>query len=221
MTGSLPIPISRAHLKCPPLAGLPAAHCHEPAGDTTGGCKTHCSSLGLSFLPCLCLPVGHSLTACRCCLQAGPAGSTTFRLMQNACHLQACSLQGPCREEPRQSSGITSHTSFCGPYSSLPAWMGHSSADTCRPEAEHCCPSCTVLPTLHTKCHGTSACRKETHCEFCDSVLPDWKITLTPPCGADAPAVMNVNFDGEGQVCLAAKFCGGWNRGGLQSGSSA
>ncbi|KAK9804179.1 hypothetical protein WJX73_009336 [Symbiochloris irregularis] len=38
--------------------------------------------------------------------------------------------------------------------------------------------------------------RKETHCEFCDSELPDWKATLTPKCGADAPAVMNVNFDG-------------------------
>lgn len=40
-------------------------------------------------------------------------------------------------------------------------------------------------------------CRKETHCEFCDSTLPDWKSTLTPICGADAPAVMNVNFDGQ------------------------
>ncbi|KAL3130999.1 hypothetical protein ABBQ38_000323 [Trebouxia sp. C0009 RCD-2024] len=39
--------------------------------------------------------------------------------------------------------------------------------------------------------------RKETHCEFCDSTLPDWKSTLTPICGADAPAVMNVNFDGQ------------------------
>ena len=38
--------------------------------------------------------------------------------------------------------------------------------------------------------------RKETHCEFCDCELPDWKNTLTPQCGANAPAVMNVNFDG-------------------------
>ena len=38
--------------------------------------------------------------------------------------------------------------------------------------------------------------RRETHCEFCDRRLPDWKATLTPTCGADAPAVMNVNFDG-------------------------
>lgn len=27
-------------------------------------------------------------------------------------------------------------------------------------------------------------------------MLPDWKATLTPTCGANAPAVMNVNFDG-------------------------
>lgn len=38
--------------------------------------------------------------------------------------------------------------------------------------------------------------RKEWHCEFCDSNLPDWKQTLTPTCGSKAPAVMNVNFDG-------------------------
>ena len=38
--------------------------------------------------------------------------------------------------------------------------------------------------------------RRETHCEFCDRMLPDWKKTLTPTCGANAPAVMNVNFDG-------------------------
>ena len=38
--------------------------------------------------------------------------------------------------------------------------------------------------------------RKETHCEFCDGMLPDWKAVLTPTCGANAPAVMNVNFDG-------------------------
>jgi hypothetical protein len=38
--------------------------------------------------------------------------------------------------------------------------------------------------------------RKETHCEFCDCTLPDWKKVLTPQCGANAPAVMNVNFDG-------------------------
>lgn len=43
--------------------------------------------------------------------------------------------------------------------------------------------------------------RRETHCEFCDRRLPDWKRTLTPTCGADAPAVMNVNFDGRTYRC--------------------
>ena len=71
----------------------------------------------------------------------------------------------------------------------------------------------TLLPNLRTDCHRTSACRKETHCEFCDSVLPDWKITLTPPCGADAPAVMNVNFDGEGMPAwLPCLMVGGRGR---------
>ena len=31
-------------------------------------------------------------------------------------------------------------------------------------------------------------CSKETHCEFCDQLLPDWKATLTPPCGAQVCA---------------------------------
>lgn len=41
--------------------------------------------------------------------------------------------------------------------------------------------------------------RKETHCEFCDSVLPDWKNALSGPSdtGTHVPAVMNVNFDGK------------------------
>ena len=49
-------------------------------------------------------------------------------------------------------------------------------------------------------------CRRETHCEFCDRQLPDWKRTLTPTCGADAPAVMNVNFDGRTYRCVYASL---------------
>lgn len=52
-------------------------------------------------------------------------------------------------------------------------------------------------PRASLKPQPRCVCRKETHCEFCDSTLPDWKSTLTPVCGADAPAVMNVNFDGQ------------------------
>ncbi len=44
--------------------------------------------------------------------------------------------------------------------------------------------------------HLLHECRREVACEFCDRQLPDWKKTLTPIYGANAPAVMNVNFDG-------------------------
>lgn len=39
-------------------------------------------------------------------------------------------------------------------------------------------------------------CRRETHCDFCSAALPNWRSALTPETGADAPAVMNVTFDG-------------------------
>ncbi|KAG2441390.1 hypothetical protein HYH02_009979 [Chlamydomonas schloesseri] len=39
-------------------------------------------------------------------------------------------------------------------------------------------------------------CKKEMFCDFCAAKLPDWKHALTPPCGSQAPAVMNVNFGG-------------------------
>lgn len=60
---------------------------------------------------------------------------------------------------------------------------------------------CKCPRTAHSKCLArwqlqSAGSRKETHCEFCDARLPDWKGTLTPQCGANAPAVMNVNFDG-------------------------
>lgn len=60
---------------------------------------------------------------------------------------------------------------------------------------------CKCPRVAHPKCLArwqlqSAGTRKETHCEFCDTALPDWKGTLTPQCGANAPAVMNVNFDG-------------------------
>jgi len=33
-------------------------------------------------------------------------------------------------------------------------------------------------------------------CDFCGCDLPDWKSSLTPETGAQAPAIMNVNFGG-------------------------
>eukprot|EP00884_Botryococcus_braunii_P010561 jgi/Botrbrau1/19506/Bobra.0035s0007.1 len=61
---------------------------------------------------------------------------------------------------------------------------------------------CACPRHAHDKCLArwqlqSAGSRKETHCEFCDKELPDWKQVLTPKCGADAPAVMNVNFDGK------------------------
>lgn len=39
-------------------------------------------------------------------------------------------------------------------------------------------------------------CRRETHCEFCDTLLPDWRSCMTPASGSCAPAIMNVSFGG-------------------------
>ncbi|CAK0738761.1 hypothetical protein CVIRNUC_001089 [Coccomyxa viridis] len=72
--------------------------------------------------------------------------------------------------------------------------------DTARPDAGLVTP-CACPRQAHAQCLArwqlqSAGSRKETHCEFCDRELPDWKSTLTPQCGANAPAVMNVNFDG-------------------------
>ena len=84
---------------------------------------------------------------------------------------------------------------------------GEVAASVCRLQVDE--SAVASFPSLHAYCslHATVSrsqapdilCvyRRETHCEFCDSTLPDWKSTLTPVCGADAPAVMNVNFDGQ------------------------
>lgn len=72
--------------------------------------------------------------------------------------------------------------------------------DLPRPEACLLQP-CKCPRFAHAHCLArwqlqSAGSRKETNCEFCDGMLPDWKKALTPTCGADAPAVMNVNFDG-------------------------
>lgn len=65
---------------------------------------------------------------------------------------------------------------------------------------------CKCPRTAHKRCLArwqlqSAGTRKETHCEFCDSTLPDWKNALVPEGHAKqssmAPAVMNVNFDGK------------------------
>ena len=41
--------------------------------------------------------------------------------------------------------------------------------------------------------------REETHCRFCHSMLPDWKLVLTPPLCINHPAAptMSVTFNGK------------------------
>eukprot|EP00889_Picochlorum_renovo_P002150 jgi/Picre1/29180/NNA_004573.t1 len=62
---------------------------------------------------------------------------------------------------------------------------------------------CKCPRTAHKRCLArwqlqSAGTRRETHCEFCDTALPDWKSALTPAAAADQtpPAIMNVNFDG-------------------------
>ncbi|KAK2079885.1 hypothetical protein QBZ16_002280 [Prototheca wickerhamii] len=54
---------------------------------------------------------------------------------------------------------------------------------------------------VHPKCLArwqlqSAGTRRETRCEFCDGSLPNWKEELTPITQLEAPAIMNVNFDG-------------------------
>ncbi|KAL6769215.1 hypothetical protein ACKKBF_B17930 [Auxenochlorella protothecoides x Auxenochlorella symbiontica] len=60
---------------------------------------------------------------------------------------------------------------------------------------------CKCPRHAHSRCLArwqlqSAGSRRETHCDFCNSQLPDWKAVLTPLPDLSAPAVMNVNFDG-------------------------
>ena len=71
---------------------------------------------------------------------------------------------------------------------------------------EHCLTEWQLMSgcrVAHRRCLArwqlqSAGTRKEKHCEFCDSQLPDWKEALTPKDAESvhAPAIMNVNFDG-------------------------
>ncbi|EIE27501.1 hypothetical protein COCSUDRAFT_45889 [Coccomyxa subellipsoidea C-169] len=100
----------------------------------------------------------------------------------------------------RAFSGNSSFTegTNCGMSEDVPiCWI---CLDIARVEA-HLIQPCNCPRHAHAPCLArwqlqSAGSRKETHCEFCDCELPDWKNVLTPQCGANAPAVMNVNFDG-------------------------
>ena len=118
-----------------------------------------------------------------------PAGSRTRPAWPDG----SCSRPGrgepplPCARpllspDPRRPAG-----DGAGP---RPRPKPRTSAPPCLSACLPACPDVRLLPPT------TVRCSKETHCEFCDCELPSWKRTLTPTCGSNAPAVMNVNFDG-------------------------
>lgn len=60
---------------------------------------------------------------------------------------------------------------------------------------------CTCPRYCHPECIArwqlqSAGSRRETHCDFCQNKLPDWKNVLSPPGANKGPAIMNVNFDG-------------------------
>lgn len=117
-----------------------------------------------------------------------------------------CSRCEGCRHDstkPKDKATTFSFTSDCTVPNADPGedtpicWICLDPACPDRPLTRPCkCPRyChpTCLARWQLQSAGT---RRETRCEFCDGVLPDWRKTLTPDCGANAPAIMNVNFDG-------------------------
>ena len=40
-------------------------------------------------------------------------------------------------------------------------------------------------------------CRRESLCDFCNSRLPDWREALSLQSDVNAPAIMNVSFEGK------------------------
>lgn len=97
----------------------------------------------------------------------------------------------------RATSSLASLHSLAESEDSPICWICLDGAASDKPLYKPCkCPR-----YCHSSCIArwqlqSAGSRKETHCEFCQETLPDWKQVLTPSCGANAPAVMNVNFDG-------------------------
>lgn len=61
---------------------------------------------------------------------------------------------------------------------------------------------CSCPRYCHLRCLArwqlqSAGTRRELHCDFCDSRLPDWRQALAFNGSVNAPAVMNVNFEGK------------------------
>lgn len=107
-------------------------------------------------------------------------------------------FKGPARTELIAFTNNAAEQSFlCLPEDPPVCWICLDCGTPTQPLARVCkCPRQAHLNCVARWQLQSAGTRKETHCEFCDGELPDWKKTLTPQCGANAPAVMNVNFDG-------------------------
>ena len=101
----------------------------------------------------------------------------------------------------RRSSRVSAPAGYCCALWLRTGRFGLSGAGSTHPR--------TPPPPPPVEVSAFHRVRRETHCEFCDRRLPDWKATLTPTCGADAPAVMNVNFDGRTYRCSRSSMAGG------------
>ncbi|KAK9811096.1 hypothetical protein WJX73_002158 [Symbiochloris irregularis] len=69
----------------------------------------------------------------------------------------------------------------------------------CLLEGDELVRPCACPRYAHVACLArwqlqSAGTRRETHCEFCDNELPEWRERMTPSTGATAPAVMNVSF---------------------------
>lgn len=94
------------------------------------------------------------------------------------------SFEAPRHESPSELPNLHIH---CHLFSSL---------------SLHECPSPRSPRFVHSACLARwqlqkAGNREERCCRFCQAALPDWKRVLTPSCGSNAPAYMNVNFNGE------------------------
>jgi hypothetical protein len=126
-------------------------------------------------------------------------------------------------------------TQITSPITAIEACCSKNS-DSEDPEEERCyiCTAAHGLLTIpcncppqwksHPRCIAewqlrNSGTARETHCSFCNSVLPDWRLALTPhdllarlSSNEPVPATMNVAFHGESHSFKVVKGLAGYQR---------
>lgn len=77
-------------------------------------------------------------------------------------------------------------------------WICLESDKPSRPLEQPCkCPRYCHLRCLARWQLQSAGTRREYQCDFCNSRLPDWRQALSLQSNVNAPAVMNVNFEGK------------------------